>query len=264
MYAVSKKTLIIANWKMNLNIQEASLFVHKLNNQITNHRNVELVLAPTMLALPTLSLQVDRKKFSLAAQNLYHQDEGPFTGEVSAHQLRGLVQYALVGHSERRHKFHENDKDIRAKVQAVVRNHIVPILCVGETATEKADGETNGVLHDQIAGGLANLTAEDAQDIVIAYEPVWAISGGKNFADHKTPTPTEIKRAITTIRKQVEHLFGKEIAQSVRVLYGGSSNASNAASLLSVADLDGLLVGGASLNVHEFSDIIAAAHERTT
>jgi triosephosphate isomerase len=259
---VRDKTLIIGNWKMNLNIHEASLFVHKLNEAISNHRNVEVVLSPTMLALQTLSLQIDHKKFKLAAQNLYWRDEGPFTGEVSAHQLRGLVKYAIIGHSDRRHKFHEHDKDIRAKVQAAVRNHITPVLCVGETAAEKADGETNGVLHDQIVGGLANLTAEDVRDMVIAYEPVWAISGGKNFNDHKTPTPTDIKKAVKTIRSQIEHLYGKETAKSVRVIYGGSSNGSNAASILSVDELDGLLPGGASLNIHEFANIIKAAHER--
>lgn len=256
------KTLIIGNWKMNLNIHEASLFVHKLNEAIANHRNVEVVLSPTMLALQTLSLQIDHKKFKLAAQNLYWRDEGPFTGEVSAHQLRGLVKYAIIGHSDRRHKFHEHDKEIRAKVQAAVRNHIVPVLCVGETAAEKADGETNGVIHDQIVGGLANLTAEDVKDMVIAYEPVWAISGGKNFKDHKTPTPSDIKKAVKTIRSQIEHLYGKETAKNVRVIYGGSSNGANAASILSVEELDGLLPGGASLNIHEFADIIKAAHER--
>lgn len=238
------------------------MFVHTLNQQIQGHRDVDIVLAPTMLALQTLSLQIDRRKFELAAQNLYWKDEGPFTGEVSAHQLRGLVKYSIVGHSDRRHKFHESDKDIRAKVQAAVRNHIVPILCVGETASEKADGETHGVLHDQIVGGLANLTAEEVKDIVVAYEPVWAISGGNNFAEHKTPTPSEIKTAVVTIRKQIGHLFGKDVAEAVRVLYGGSSSASNAQSLLSIYEIDGLLVGGASLNVHEFSNIIEAAHER--
>jgi len=252
----------MANWKMNLNIHEASVFVHTLNEKIKGHRNVEVVIAPTMLALQPLSLQVDHKKFGLAAQNLYWKDEGPFTGEVSAHQLRGLVKYAIIGHSDRRHKFHEHDKEIRSKVQAAVRNHIIPVLCVGETASEKADGETLGILHDQIVGGLANLTAEEVKDIVVAYEPVWAISGGKNFGDHTTPTPAEIKKAILAIRKQIEHLFGAEAASSVRILYGGSSSGSNAASLLAIQEVDGFLVGGASLNVHEFSDMIEAAHER--
>lgn len=247
---------------MNLTVGEASLYVHKLNRELTNHRNVEVVLAPTMLCLQPLSLQIDHKKFSLAAQNLYWRDEGAYTGEVSAHQLHGLVKYAIIGHSERRHIFREHDKDIRAKVQAAVRNHITPVLCIGETAAERAAKETNSVLHDQVTGGLANLTAEEVEQMVIAYEPVWAISSGKNFADHAIATPGEISKAVSFIRRQVEHLFGKKAAKNVRVLYGGSVNSQNVRGLLTISDLDGFLPGGASLNVHEFSAIIKAAHER--
>ncbi len=247
---------------MNLTVGEASLYVHKLNRELTNHRNVEVVLAPTMLCLQPLSLQIDHKKFGLAAQNLYWRDEGPFTGEVSAHQLRGLVKYAIIGHSERRHVFGEHDKDVRAKVQAAMRNHITPVLCVGETAAERAAGETHGVLHDQITGGLANLTAEEVAEMVIAYEPVWAISSGKNFADHAVATPGEISKTITFIRRQIEHLFGKQAAQKLRVLYGGSTNSQNARGFLTIGDLDGFLVGGASLTAPEFAAIIKAAHER--
>jgi len=248
---------------MNLNIHEASLYVHKLNENIAAHQNVEIVLAPTMLALQTLSLQVDHRKFKLAVQNLYWRDEGPYTGEVSAHQLNGLVQYAIIGHSERRHVFHETDKDIRAKVAAAVRNHITPILCVGETASERADGETMAVIHDQLTGGLANLTAEEVAEMVIAYEPVWAISGGKDFGKHASATPSVASEVITAIRRQVRHLYGKEVAEKVRVLYGGSTDSSNAGGFLTIGDLDGFLVGGASLKEHEFSGIIEAAHNRT-
>ncbi len=247
---------------MNLTVHEASLYVHKLNENLGNHRNVEMVIAPTMLCLQPLSLQIDHRKFKLAAQNLYWRDEGPFTGEVSAHQLRGLVQYAIIGHSDRRHKFHEHDRDIRAKVQAAIRNHITPVLCVGETVAEKADGETNAVLHDQIVGGLANLSAEEVAETVIAYEPVWALSSGKDFGAHEAATPGMVKDAVQSIRRQVEHLFGREAAEKLRVLYGGSTNAGNAASFMTVEELDGFLVGGAGLIEHEFAGIIKAVHER--
>jgi triosephosphate isomerase len=260
---VGRKTLVVANWKMNLTVHEASLYVNKLNDVLKNHRNVEIVLAPTLLALQSLSLQVDHNKFKLAVQNLYWRDEGAYTGEVSAHQLRGLVQYAIIGHSERRHIFHEQDKELRAKVQAAVRNHITPILCIGETAHERSEGETDAILHDQIVGGLANLTSDEVEDIVIAYEPVWAISKGKDFAKHAVATPSIVEKAIETIRKQIEHLYGKKAAQSVRVLYGGSTKMANAASFMGIRGLDGFLVGGASLIEHEFSGIIKAAHERT-
>ena len=259
---MGKQTLIIGNWKMNLTVGEASLYVHKLNKSITNHRNIDIVFAPTMLCLQPLSLQIDHKKFKLASQNLYWRDEGAFTGEVSAHQLRGLVQYAIIGHSERRHIFKEHDKEIRAKVQAAVRNHIVPVLCIGETAAERAEGETAAVIHDQIVGGLANLTADDIEHVVIAYEPVWAISSGKNFSDHAVPTPAIVRKVIHMVRSQVEHLFGKEAASKVRILYGGSVNGANAASFMTLHDLDGFLIGGASLIEQELQTIVKAAHER--
>lgn len=255
------KTLIIGNWKMNLTVGEASLYVHKLNEKVQGRRNVEISLAPTMLCLQPLSLQIDRRKFSLSAQNMYWRDEGAYTGEVSAHQLRGLVKYAIVGHSERRHVFHEHDRDIRQKVQAAVRNRITPVLCIGETALEKSHGETLAVLHDQITSDLANLTADEVAEMVIAYEPVWAISGGKDFAHHATPTKGDVAAAIKGIRGQIEHLFGRKAAKSVRVLYGGSINGANAAEFLSVHDLDGLLIGGASLSAAEFTKIVELAHE---
>jgi triosephosphate isomerase len=198
---------------------------------------------------------VERKHFKLAAQNLYWKDEGAFTGEVSAHQLRGLVSYAIIGHSERRHVFGEHDKDVRNKVQAAVRNGITPILCVGETAHERAAKETSGVLHDQIVGGLANLTAEEVSELVIAYEPVWAIGTGDNAL------PSDVENAAHIIRRQIDHLYGRTTGAAVRVLYGGSVNAQNAASYLGIGAIDGLLVGGASLKLQEFETIIEAAFE---
>jgi triosephosphate isomerase len=157
---IREKKLIVGNWKMNLNTHEASLYLHKLAGLTPVHRDVEVVLAPTLLALQSLSLQVDHRQFKLGVQNLYWRDSGAFTGEVSATQLRGVVEYAIIGHSERRHIFNETDKDIRNKVQAAIRNDIRPILCIGETANERASGETNGVLHDQLIGGLTNVTSE--------------------------------------------------------------------------------------------------------
>lgn len=238
-----------------MNIHEASIFVHKLAKEVDVHRDVEVVLAPTLLALQPISLQIDRRQFKLAVQNFYWRDFGAFTGEVSATQLRGLVDYAIIGHSERRHIFHEHDKDIRSKVQAALRNGIRPILCIGETAHERAMGETSGKIHDQLTGGLANVTSEEFKEVVIAYEPVWAIGTGDNA------TPEDVRKAIHTIRRQIEHLYGKTAAEHVRVLYGGSVKSDNARSYLTTQGVDGLLVGGASLNVHNFEAIVAAAHQ---
>jgi len=203
-------------------------------------------------------LQVNNRQFKLAAQNFYWRDMGAYTGEISATQLRGIVQYGLVGHSERRHVFHESDKDIRAKVQAAIRNHIKPVLCVGETAFERSEGETQAVLHDQLIGGLANVTSEELEDITIAYEPVWAIGTGQNAL------PTDVSAAVRSIRSQIKHLFGSSAADNIQVLYGGSVTTDSAASYLDLPDVDGLLIGGASLDAHVFSDIVKKAHKGST
>ncbi|RWZ78189.1 MAG: triose-phosphate isomerase [Candidatus Microsaccharimonas sossegonensis] len=248
------KTLIIGNWKMNLGVHDSSLYLHKLAKVVKIHRNVEVVIAPTILALQTLSVQVNLRQIKLAAQNFYYRDHGAYTGEVSATMLRGIVQYVLVGHSERRHVFHESDKDIRAKVQAAIRNDIRPILCVGETAGEKAADETKDVLFDQLIGGLANVTSEELEKIVIAYEPVWAIGTGKNAL------PPDVTFAIQAIRSQLKHLYGAKAAANIQVLYGGSVTADSAAAYLELPDVDGLLIGGASLDAHIFSGIIEKAY----
>lgn len=248
------KKLIIGNWKMNLNTHEASLYLHKLAQMVDVHRDVEVILAPTLLALQSLSLQIDRRQFKLAVQNLYWRDHGAYTGEVSATQLRGIVDYALVGHSERRHVFNESDKDTRNKVQAAIRNHIHPVLCIGETASERAAGETHDILHDQLVGGLANVTSEELEDVIIAYEPVWAIGTGDNAL------PGDVAKAITAIRSQIKHLYGPTAAKNIRVLYGGSVKADSAADYLATEGVDGLLVGGASLDAHAFVEIIKKAH----
>lgn len=253
----AKKKLIIGNWKMNLNVQEASTYLHKLEAAMKTHRGVTVVITPTMLALQPLSLQINRHKLKLAAQNFHWRDFGAITGEVSATQLRGLVNYALVGHSERRHMFHESTKDTREKVQAALRNHITPILCIGETKSERTNDETDDVIRDQLVGGLANVTSEEIDKIVIAYEPVWAIGTGNNASPH------DVESAILAIRSQIKHLFGRDKAASAQIVYGGSITADSAADYLAIKGVDGLLVGGASLKLHEFTAIIDKAHKAT-
>lgn len=251
------KKLIVANWKMHFSTGQASLYLHKLEQTVASYRAIDVVLCPNMLALQSLSLQVNRRKFKLGAQNCYFKDEGAFTGEVSATMLRHLADYVIIGHSERRHIFGETDKEITQKVQAVIRNGMQPILCVGETKHERTDGETGSVLHGQVTAGLANITSDEIEQIVIAYEPVWAIGTG-DFA-----TPESVVEAIKLIRKQVKALFGVEAAKKIRVLYGGSVDADNAGSYLQSEGVDGLLVGGASLKANVFSAIIERAHEAT-
>lgn len=251
------KKLIIGNWKMNLTTQEASLYLHTLSQMVRVRRDVEVILAPSILSIQSLSLQIDRRQFKLAVQNMYWRDNGSFTGEVSATQLRGIVDYALIGHSERRHIFNESDKDTRNKVQAAIRNQIIPILCIGETAAERANGETNDALHDQLVGGLANVTSDELEKVIIAYEPVWAIGTGDNAL------PSDVRKAIVAIRSQIKHLYGPAAAKEIRVLYGGSVKADSAADYIAVDGVDGLLVGGASLDAHGFNEIIKKAHKET-
>lgn len=255
-----RKILIVGNWKEHLNVSQSSLLVHRLHERIRIHRDVELVLAPTMLALQPMSLQIDRRKFRLCAQNAYHIDEGQFTGEVSFAMLQDLVHYAIIGHSDRRYKFNESLDDVCFKMAASVRSSITPILCVGETQVERLAGETTRVIHDQVTTALSNLTAVEVRNVVIAYEPVWALSTGSDFMHHETPKPDEIQKAVEVIRHNIKELYGVKASHNVRVLYGGSANSSTAYDLLSVPGIDGLLVGGASLNYHEFSNMVDAAY----
>ena len=248
------KRLIVGNWKMNLNMHEASLYMHKLMDALPSHRDVETVVAPTTLTLQSLSLQINRRIAKLAAQQCYWRDQGAYTGEVPAAHLRGIADYVLVGHSERRYIFHESEKDIRLKVQAAVRNRIVPILCIGETAHERSLGEMTVVLQDQLTSGLANITAEELEHVVVAYEPIWAIGTGDSAR------PTDVIEAVKVIRGQLAHLFGRKHATLVRVLYGGSVTIDNAAEYLAIEGIDGLLVGGASLDVHQFTEMVKKAH----
>lgn len=248
------KLLIVGNWKMYLNASQASLLMHRLQERVKIYRDIEVVLAPSMLTLQPLSVQLDRRKFRLAAQNAYSRDEGAFTGEVSFTMLRDLVHYVIIGHSERRHIFHEDLDMIRDKVAAAIRNEISPILCVGETRSERDDGETKQVLHDQLMSGLANLTARDVHNLVIAYEPVWAIGEGNMAAK-----PDQVKEVIDFIRSYVSDVFSKTAAKKMRVLYGASVEPEMVAGMLSETGVDGFLVGRQSLNYHNFSEIITAS-----
>jgi triosephosphate isomerase len=252
----TKRTLIVGNWKMHLNTSQASLLLHRLHERIRIGRDIEVVLAPSTLVLQPLSLQIDRRKFRLAAQNAFYKDEGAYTGEVSFTMLRELVHYVIVGHSERRIHFNETLDIVRDKVAACVRNDITPILCVGETQTERRAGETKQVLHDQLTTGLSNLTAKEVSNMVIAYEPVWAIStfGGV------LAKPSQAKEAMDFVRAQVQALYGNRAAKQVRVIYGGSVDDQIVRGYLEIDDCDGVLVGGASINYHKFSGVVDAAY----
>ncbi|MBR3248695.1 triose-phosphate isomerase [Candidatus Saccharibacteria bacterium] len=250
------KTYIVGNWKLNFTVGEASIYLHKLLRKMSNYRDVEVAVAPSTIALQPLSLQVDRHKMKLCAQNAFYRDYGAFTGETSFNQLRGVADYAIIGHSERRYIFGEDDKMIAKKVAAAVRNRISPILCIGETESERAFGETADVIQDQLVSGLMDIAEDDIEKVIVAYEPVWAISSVKAA---KLATPDEIAEVVRMIRQILVETYGAEKGEKVPILFGGSVNSSNAGAYLTVPGVNGLLVGGASLILSEFTGIIEVA-----
>lgn len=257
---MNKKTLIIGNWKMHLNASQASLLVSRLSRAIKNHRSVEVVLAPNTLVLQPMSVQVDRRQFKLAAQNAYFRDEGAFTGEISFAMLSDLAEYAIIGHSERRIYFNESLDMVKDKVAGCVRNGITPVLCIGETSHERRAGETKQVIHDQVTTALSNLTEDEVAGMVIAYEPIWAISTFEGVL----AKPSEVSAELNFIRHQVEELYGKKTAEHLRVIYGGSVDDHTIRGYLEIPGCEGALVGGASLNYHKFAGIAESAYKYST
>ena len=250
------KTYVVGNWKLNFNVGEASIYLHKLQKKLPIYRDVEVVIAPPLVALQPLSLQIDRHKMKMAAQNAFYQDYGAYTGETSFNQLRGLVDYVIVGHSERRYIFGEDDKMVGKKVAAAVRNKITPILCIGETESERAYGETADVIRDQLMSGLRDVSEEDIDKVVIAYEPVWAISSVRGA---KIASPDEVAEVVKLIRGILREIYGDKIVENVAILYGGSVNPSNAGAYLTVPGVNGLMFAASSLILSEFVDIIDIA-----
>ena len=248
--------LIVGNWKMNMDPGEAVKLVKKLEAKIVPSERVEVIICPPFIDLYPLSQALDKTKLRLGAQNIHYLDEGPFTGEISPAMLKGMVGYAIIGHSERR-AMGEDDKLILKKVAAAVRNSMTPILCVGENLHDREHSLSTKVVVDQVTSDLTMLTASEVANIVIAYEPIWAIGTGK-FA-----TPDEISPVIRAIRQTIEDLYGEAGGIGIRVLYGGSVDGDNAAAYLSMSGIDGLLIGGASLKYEEFAKIVAVSDRDT-
>jgi triosephosphate isomerase len=253
-----RKKIIIGNWKMNFTVRQAVSFAGKLAAKPIPE-GVVVGITPHSLALSEISTITQKTGLKLAAQNAYFQDEGAFTGEISMPMLRGIASHVIIGHSERRHVFKESNDLIKHKVAAATRSGLVPILCIGETLVEKQHYHTKHVITDQLLTGLSNLTAEEVAKTIIAYEPVWAISSGKNDAKHKSATPEDAFSAQKIIRHNISELYGEAVAQKVKILYGGSVNADNATAFLQAEGVDGLLIGGASLNVPVFWSIVEQA-----
>ena len=252
------KTYIVGNWKMNLTVGESSIYLQKLLKRIKPAKGLEIAVAPSAIAIQPLRIQLDRlkSKVKLSAQNFYQKDYGAYTGEVSIMQLRGLVDYAIIGHSERRYIFGETNKDLCQKVAAALRNNVTPILCIGETENGRSFGETVSVIRDQLHGALSEIDADDVKKVIIAYEPVWAISSNKNA---RLASPDDVAESVRLIRSELKEIYGKETAEETPILYGGSVNPNNAGAYLTVPGVNGLLIGGSSLISDHFIDIIELA-----
>lgn len=251
----TRKKIIAANWKMNMTAAEAASFMEDLELELKNFDGAEVVIVPPFTALPKLSeIIAELPGIVLGAQNMWHETSGAYTGEISAGMLREFfTRYVVLGHSERRSIFGETDELINKKVKAAHAASLRPILCVGETLEERDANKHHEVLARQLRGGLAGLDADQMFDTVIAYEPVWAIGTGR------TATPEQAQEAHAFIRKTLAELFDAPTAAKVRIQYGGSVKPANAKELLDQPDIDGALVGGASLEPRGFAKIVKAA-----
>jgi triosephosphate isomerase len=239
---------------MNKTVAEARELVNAMSAKLDEIAKVEKVLCPPFLAIPALAEMLAGTGIGLGAQNLHWQEKGAFTGEVSPGMVKELCQYVIIGHSERRAYFGETDESVNKKLHAALKIGLLPIVCVGETLEQYEAGATSEVVRRQIRGGLAGVDAATAAKLIVAYEPVWAIGTGKASSGENANTVHK-----DVIRPALAELFGAEGAQAIRILYGGSVTAANAAEFFAYPDIDGALVGGASLKVDEFVAIAKAA-----
>ncbi len=248
----SKRTPIIAgNWKMNMTATQARDLAGKLVPLVAGVKDREIVLAPPYTSIAAAAEAVRGANISLAGQNFHWEDKGAFTGEISAEMLLDSgCKYVIIGHSERRQYFGETDETVNRKVAQAFRKGILPILCVGETLAEREAGKLHEVISRQVTAGLRDVTADDMTKLVIAYEPVWAIGTGK------TATPEQANEVHALIRQEVGSLYNADIAGGLRIQYGGSVTPDNVARLMAMPDIDGALVGGASLKPESFAALV--------
>lgn len=255
--------IIVANWKMNTNLSDAIVLAQSIKNGTHQLENVEIVLCPPFVWLYPVAEAIEKvlnKRIKLGAQNLFWQDEGAYTGEISGKMLRRMCEYIIVGHSERRHWFQEDDEIVNDKVHAALRNGLKPIICVGEykkmTEEQISRGRPNKVsvginIINQLARALENVSKKDVQNVVIAYEPIWAISKGRLGSGNPADGAYSAS-VINQLREKIFRLYDWDTAQNIRIIYGGSVNSKNITEFIRQPEIDGVLVGGVSLKSKEF------------
>ena len=246
-----KKPIIAGNWKMNNTKAEAEELITALKPLVKDVTRTDVVVCVPFTCIEKVKKLVNGSKIKVGAQNVAWADKGAFTGEISAAMLKEVgAEYVIIGHSERRQYFGETDKSVNMRLVQALKNELKPIVCVGETLDERNGGKTETVLRAQLEGGLEGISAEDMKNVVIAYEPVWAIGTGV------TATAEQANTTIKFIRKTLAKMFTRPVANKVRIQYGGSMNAKNASELMAMSDIDGGLIGGASLKAEDFSKVV--------
>ena len=249
-----RRKVVAGNWKMNNDLSQSVNLISEIKNAITGKElNAEVIICPPFTSLETANALVKDTNVKLGAQNMNFEDSGAFTGEISASMLKSVgCEYVILGHSERRIIFDESDEVVNKKINKALSAGLKPIFCIGETLEQRENGTTKNVIDGQVRKGLSRISAEELASIIIAYEPVWAIGTGR------TATPDQAQEMHKFIRDQIKSKYGEKVAEDCSILYGGSCKASNAPELFSNTDVDGGLIGGASLNSDEFLGIVNA------
>lgn len=251
---MSRRVFIAGNWKMNKTAAETKALAVELKAKFAGVTGIEVAICPTFTSLAAAVEVLKGSNVKVGAQNIHWADNGAFTGEISGAMLKEIgVEYVIIGHSERRQYFGETDETVNKRIKAALKNGLKPIVCVGETLAEREGNKTEAVLDTQVKGAFAGLSAADMATVVIAYEPVWAIGTGK------TATNEIAQAAHAFIRKLLTDLFGSAVAESISIQYGGSMKADNSAALIAQKDIDGGLVGGASLKAADFEALVKNA-----
>ena len=252
-----RKPILAGNWKMNKTPAEALDFVRAVRSRVTQYPQVETVVCPPFVCLPAVADALRGVKIGVGAQNVHWAESGAYTGEVSAAMLAGLASHVIIGHSERRQYFAETDELVNKKIKAALAHSLVPIVCVGENLAQNEAGVTDTLVSGQVRAAFAGLRTEQARGIVVAYEPIWAIGTGK------TATAEVANRVCgLVVRGTLAELYGEEVAQAIRIQYGGSANEKNIGELMAMPDIDGALIGGASLKVDAFVEMVRVTAEQ--